>query len=79
MFVASRQSEDTRVVDSTISQLLEISERAIDKKYVGKTLAKPIVFVNLLTPYPINKSATIEVIQNRVIKHELGEGKSNNR
>jgi len=30
-------------------------------------------------PYPINKSATIEVIQNRIVEHELGEGKSNNR
>jgi hypothetical protein len=23
------------------------------------------------TPYPINKSATIEVIQNRIVEHEL--------
>jgi len=30
-------------------------------------------------PYPINKSATIKVIQNRIIEHELQEGKSNNR
>jgi len=32
-----------------------------------------------ITPYPINKSATIEVIQNRIVEHELGEGKSSNR
>jgi len=31
------------------------------------------------TPYPINKSATIEVIQNRIVERELREGKSNNR
>ena len=33
----------------------------------------------VITPYPINKSATIEVIQNRIVEHELQEGKSNNR
>jgi len=35
--------------------------------------------LNSLSPYPINKSATIEVIQNRIVEHELQEGKSNNR
>jgi len=46
-----------------------------EKKEITRVLAD----IDNFTPYPINKSATIKVIQNRIVEHELGEGKSSNR
>ncbi len=45
----------------------------------GKVYVDNAMITAVDTPYPINKSATIEVIQNRIVEHELGEGKSSNR
>jgi len=49
------------------------------EKITPKAIPLMSELLNSLSPYPINKSATIEVIQNRIVEHELQEGKSNNR
>ncbi len=64
---------------SWIDRNAEFAIVLVSEDKTGKGYGKAATIAIIESPYPINKSATIEVIQNRIVEHELGEGKSSNR